>query len=72
MSEEQNLKSELVFPFLKSELVSLSLFFLFVAVDGCSSLLYEREMMKRDSLKAGLMIRVVLFLGMLGTGRDKE
>lgn len=70
MSEEQYLKSKLVFPFLKLKLVSLPLAFVLVAVDDCSSLLYGRGMITRDCLKAGLMIRIPLLLGGLGTGRD--
>lgn len=65
MSEEQNLMSELVFPFLKLKLASLPVVFLFD--DDGYSLLYGK-----DHLKAGLMIRILLFLGRLGTGRDEE
>jgi len=72
MSKEQNLKSGLVFLFLKLELVSSPVVFLFVAVDDCSSQLFGRRMMTRDYLKAGLAIRILQFLGRLGTGGDEE
>lgn len=71
MSEEQIFKLELVF-FLRLDLVSLPLVFIFVVVDDWYSLLYGKGMMTKDRLKAGLINRILLFLGRLGAGRDGE
>lgn len=70
MSEEQIFKLELVF-FLRLDLVSLPLVFIFV-VDDWYSLLFGKGMMTKDRLKAGLINRIFLFLGRLGAGRDGE